>query len=178
VAATKRFSKRWTGTTSFWTTKNHQWILTGTTSGNNPQSPNDDRFPLIQTWDWEARGNATYNLPFGLFTSVSYRAQSGQAGQRTQIFTAPATVLRQGSVTLRMGEYGDLRAPALQIVAIKLAKNVALGAGRRLELTFQVFNALNATGITGVNYQTGTQFGQVTGITSARVARFGAGFTF
>jgi hypothetical protein len=178
VAATKRFSKKWTGTTSFWTTKNHQWITTGTLNGNNPQSPNDDRFPLIQTWDWEARGNVTYNFPLGLFTSVSYRAQSGQAGQRTQVFTAPATVLRQGSVTLRMGEYGDLRAPALQIVALKVAKNVSLGAGRRLELTFQMFNALNASGITGVNYQTGTQFGQVTGITSARVARVGAGFTF
>src|SRR6185436_9692819 len=85
VAAPKRFSKKWTGSTSLWTTKNHQWITTGTVSGNNPQSPNDDRFPLIQTWDWEARGNATYNLPLGLFTSVSYRAQSGQAGQRTQV---------------------------------------------------------------------------------------------
>jgi Carboxypeptidase regulatory-like domain len=178
VAATKRFSKKWTGTTSFWTTKNHQWILTGTTNGNNPQSPNDDRFPLIQTWDWEARGNVTYNLPLGLFTSASYRAQSGQAGQRTQAFTAPATVLRQGSVTLRMGEFGDLRAPALQILALKVAKTLSVGAGRRLELTFQVFNALNASGVTGVNYLTGTQFGQVTGITSARVARIGAGFTF
>ena len=29
VAATKRYSKRWTGTTSFWMTKNHRWI-TGT----------------------------------------------------------------------------------------------------------------------------------------------------
>ena len=93
---------------------------------NNPQSPNDDRFPLIQTWDWEARGNVTYHLPFGLFTSASYRAQSGGAGQRTQVFTSPA--LRQGSVTLRMGEFGDLRAPSIQIVNLKVAKNVGLGA--------------------------------------------------
>jgi hypothetical protein len=172
VAATKRFSKKWTGSTSFWTTKNHQWIG----AGANPQSPNDDRFPLIQTWDWEARGNVTYNLPLGLFTSASYRAQSGGPGQRTQVFTSPA--LRQGSVTLRMGEFGDLRAPSIQIVNLKVAKNVALGRGRRLELTFQVFNALNSSGITAANYLTGTQFGQVTDITSARVARIGAGFTF
>src|SRR6185436_11468692 len=45
VAATKRFSRKWTGSTSFWTTKNHQWIVTNNVSGNNPQSPNDDRFP-------------------------------------------------------------------------------------------------------------------------------------
>ena len=143
---------------------------------NNPQSPNDDRFPLIQTWDWEARGNVTYHLPFGLFTSASYRAQSGGSGQRTQVFTSPA--LRQGSVTLRMGEFGDLRAPSIQIVNLKVAKNVGLGGSRKLELTFQVFNALNSSGITAANYLTGTQFGQVTDITSARVARIGAGFTF
>ncbi len=47
-----------------------------------------------------------------------------------------------------------------------------------MEVTFQVFNALNASGITSVNYLTGTQFGQVTGITSARVARLGAAYTF
>ena len=172
VAATKRFSRKWTGSTSFWTTKNHQWIG----AGNNPQSPNDDRFPLIQTWDWEARANVTYHLPWGLFTSGSYRAQSGGAGQRTQQFTSPA--LRQGSVTLRMGEFGELRSPSIQIVNIKVAKNVALGGSRKLELTFQVFNALNSSGITAANYLTGPQFGQVTDITSARVARIGAGFSF
>ena len=33
-------------------------------------------------------------------------------------------------------------------------------------------------GVTGVTYLTGTQFGRVTGITSAWVARIGAGFIF
>jgi hypothetical protein len=37
---------------------------------------------------------------------------------------------------------------------------------------------LNSSGVTSVNYLTGTQFGQVTGITSGRVARVGAGFIF
>jgi len=83
-----------------------------------------------------------------------------------------------GSVTLRMGQFGEFRAPAVQIVALKAAKNIAMGPGRRLELTFQVFNAFNSSGVTGVTYLTGTQFGQVTGITSARVARIGAGFIF
>jgi hypothetical protein len=177
IAATKRYSKRWTGTASFWTTKNHQWLTTGGNS-NTPQSPNDDRFPVDNTWNWEGRGNLTYNFPYDIAFSTSYRAQSGQPGVRTQVFTAPSTVLRQGTVTLRMGEFGDLRAPAIQIVAFKAAKSFMMGQGRRLELTFQVFNAFNSSGVTSVNYQTGTQFGTVTGITSARVARIGAGFIF
>jgi len=180
VAATKRYSRKWTGTASFWMTKNHQWI-TGTAAGGNgntPQSPNDDRFPVDNTWNWEGRGNLTYNLPYDIAFSTSYRAQSGQAGQRTQVFTAPAAVLRQGSVTLRMGGMGEFRAPAVQIVALKAAKSFPVGPERRVELNFQLFNAFNSSGVTSVNYLTGTQFGQVTGITSARVARVGAAFVF
>jgi Carboxypeptidase regulatory-like domain len=178
IVATKRYSKRWTGTASFWTTKNHRWITGTTGNSNTPQSPNDDRFPIDNTWNWEARAAGTYNLPFDVSLSSSYRAQSGDREQRTQQFTAPATVLRQGSVTLRMGDYGEYSGPVVQILAVKAAKNVALGQGRRLELNFQVFNALNASGITAIQRLTGPQFGLATGIVSARVARVGVGITF
>ena len=178
VAVTKRYSKKWTGTASFWTTKNHQWIASTTATAATPQSPNDDRFPIDATRYWEGRGNVTYSLPLGMNVSASYRAQSGAPGQRTQVFTAPSTVLRQGNVTLRMGPFGEFHAPAVQILALRAAKIVGLGGSRKMEVTFQVFNALNSSGITSVNYLTGTQFGQVTGITSGRVARIGAAYTF
>jgi len=143
-----------------------------------PQSPNDERFPVDNTWYWEGRASGTYNLPYDVAFSASYRAQSGFPGQRTQVFSAPATVLRQGTVTLRTGEYGEFKSPAVQIVALKAAKRFPIGQGRNVEVNFQLFNALNSSGITGVNYLTGTQFGTVTGITSARVVRLGAAFTF
>ena len=57
-------------------------------------------------------------------------------------------------------------------------KRFGLGQGRFFELNFQVFNALNASGITSINRLTGPQFGLATGIVSARVARFGGGITF
>jgi hypothetical protein len=179
IAATKRFSKRWTGTASYWTTKNHQYLVSTTAgNGSTPNSPNDTRFAIDDTWNWESRANVSYNLPLDINLSGSYRAQSGQPGQRSQVFTAPATVLRQGSVTLRMGPYGEFRTEAVQIVALKASKNFAIGQGRRVELNFQVFNAFNSSAATSTNYQTGTQFGTVTGITSARVARVGAAFVF
>jgi hypothetical protein len=53
-----------------------------------------------------------------------------------------------------------------------------LGGSRQLEVNFQVFNALNASGITSIQRLTGTQFGTATGIVSARVARFGAAISF
>src|SRR5262249_33630288 len=125
-----------------------------------------------------ARASGTYNLPMNVSLSGSYRAQSGDREQRTQQFTAPSSVLRQGSVTLRMGEWGQYSAPTVQIVAVKGAKRFAAGHGRQLELNFQVFNALNSSGITSINRQTGPQFGSATGIVSARVARFGGAIFF
>jgi Carboxypeptidase regulatory-like domain len=178
VAITKRYSKKWTGSASFWTTQNHQWIASTTVSAAMPQSPNDDRFPTDDTKYWEGRANVTYSFPWGINASMSYRSQSGAPGQRTQSFTAANTVLRQGTVTLRMGPYGEYHAPAVQIVAIRAAKNISVGGSKKVELSFQLFNAMNSSGITSVNYLTGTQFGQVTGITSGRVARIGAAFTF
>src|SRR6202011_5044781 len=86
VAVTKRYSKRWTGSASFWTTKNHQWIASTTATSANPQSPNDDRFPIDNTRNWEGRANVTYTIPFGVNVSGSYRAQSGAPGQRTEVF--------------------------------------------------------------------------------------------
>jgi hypothetical protein len=177
VAATKRYSSRWTGSGSFWATKNHVWLGTSGIS-DAPESPNDDRFPLNNTWGWEARGNVTYNLPFDVAVSSSYRAQSGDKEQRTQQFTASSSVLRQGSVTLRMGPYGEYSGPTVQILALKASKRFAVGPGRALEMNFQVFNAFNSSGITSINRLTSTEFGNATGITSGRVARIGSSFTF
>ncbi len=177
LAATKRYSSRWTGTASFWATKSHQWLLTSaTTSTSVPQTPNEARFPTNDTWAWEVRTNATYSLPFGIDVTGSYRAQSGVYGQRTQTFTGSA--LRQGSTNLRMGPYGELQSPAVKIANLRVNKKFSVGNGRRLLLDFQVFNLLNSAGITSVNYQTGSQFGQVTGVTSARVYRIGGAITF
>ncbi len=50
-----------------------------------------------------------------------------------------------------------------------------MGPGRRLELTFQVFNAFNSSGVT---YLTGNAVRPGDLITSAPVARIGAGFIF
>ncbi|HEY3823786.1 MAG TPA: carboxypeptidase-like regulatory domain-containing protein [Bryobacteraceae bacterium] len=90
VTLTRRYSRRWNVLTSFWITRNHEWI-----QAIQP-SPNDARFPIDNTWNWEARGSGTYDLPWGLQLSGFYRAQSGIPGQRTETFSSP--FLLQGAV--------------------------------------------------------------------------------
>jgi len=175
VVATKRYSKRWNTQASFWVTKNHQWIQAIV------QSPNDLLFPIDDTWNWEARFNGSYNLPAGFTISSTYRAQSGIPGQRTQNFasnTKTGQILNQGTVTLRMGPYGEYRGPVIGIWNIKTVKTFRFGEHMRLEPEFELFNVTNSSAADGISYLTGSTFLNVTDMVSPRIARFGAVFSF
>jgi hypothetical protein len=174
VAVTKRYSKKWTGTVSYWITKDHRW-LQGTAGIIG--SPNDDAFPVDDTWNWEARGSAVYNLPKGFQISSFYRVQSGNPGQRLSAFNSSA--LTQGSTTIRMGPFGQYRGPVVSVLNVKAAKVFAFRDRFHLEANFQVFNLLNNSAAVSTNYLTGpTTFGVVTSLVSPRVARIGTLFTF
>jgi hypothetical protein len=170
VAVTKRYSKRWNVQGSFWMTKNHEWI-----QAVSP-TPNDDRFPIDDTWNWEARASGIYSLPWGVEVSGFYRAQSGLPGQRTESFSSP--LLLQGAVTLRMEPFGTERGPMISLTNVKVAENIKLGERLRYQINFQVFNIFNTSGATSTSYLTGATFLHPTGIVSPRVARIGMQFSF
>jgi hypothetical protein len=159
---------------SYWTTKNHRW-LQGTAGVAG--SPNDDRFPTDDTWNWEARGSILYNLPKRFQISSLYRAQSGTSGQRLSTFNSAA--LLQGATTIRMGPFGEFRGPVISTLNVKAAKIFAIHERFHLEANFQVFNVLNSSAAVSTNYLTGSStFGVVSDILSPRVARIGGLFTF
>jgi Carboxypeptidase regulatory-like domain len=174
VGVTKRYSNKWDGLATFWITKDHRWIqgLEGITG-----SPNDDRFPIDNTWNWELRGNVVYNLPKGFQVLSFYRAQSGTAAQRLSVFNSPELI--QGSTTLRMSPFGSYRGPVISTLNVKAAKTFTIRDRFHLEANFQVFNVLNGSAAVTTNYQTGaTTFGVVSSLLSPRVARIGGVFSF
>ncbi|PYR15161.1 MAG: hypothetical protein DMG00_01165, partial [Acidobacteria bacterium] len=61
---------------------------------------------------------------------------------------------------------------------LRASKDLALGGGRRIDIDFDVFNALNAATPTGAQFQSGPSFGFVTGVIPARIARLGLRFRF
>ena len=170
VAATKRYSHRWNGQVSFWMTRNHEWI-----QAIRP-TPNSDPFPIDDTWNWEARGSALYNLPWGFEVSGFYRAQSGIPGQRTESFSRP--LLLQGATTLRMEPLGAHRGPVIAIANLKVARNFKIREHMRAQLNFQVFNLFNSSAATSTSYLTGPTYLQTTGIVAPRVGRIGVAFSF
>ena len=192
---TKKYSQHWTGFASFWTTKDHRWIngVAGLAG-----SPNDNFYPLDNTWNWEGLGNISYNLPWGFQVLSFYRAQSGTHGQRsvvastgtyagttpvmngTTIVNPGGTIpLPQGATTFFVGPYGQYSGPFISTWNVKAAKVFKIKERWNIEGNFQIFNILNTNAAVTTNYQTGAStFGVVSSIISPRVARIGGVFSF
>jgi hypothetical protein len=169
LTANKRFSRKWNMSASYWTTKTHQWIR------GTPTSPNDDRFAINDTWAWEARADANYRLPYDVNTSINIRAASGAKGQRTQTFSDSR--LLQGTVTLRMEEFGAQHGPIVPVTSFRLAKKFRAAERYAVDVNFSVFNLINSSAAISTSYLSGT-FGRITDIMAPRVARIGAEFSF
>jgi hypothetical protein len=169
VTGNKRFSKKWNMSSSFWMTKTHEWIRAV------PTSPNDDRFPFNDTWAWEARADANYRLPADINVTANVRAASGAWGQRTQTFSDPR--LLQGTVTLRMEEFGAQRGRVVPVTSFRLAKKFRPSTKYAVDVNFSVFNLINSSAPVAISYLSGT-FGRATDILAPRVARVGVQFSF
>jgi hypothetical protein len=174
---TKRSSTRWMGQVSYFAVKNHRWL------SSTFNSPNDQLFPLDQTWSWAGNINGTYRLPYNVSLSGFLQSKSGIRGQRTYIFRqvdpdGGAAIAQNGNTTIRLEPFGKEKLSAQNILNIRLSKDFSLGGGRRLGVDFDVFNALNGATPTGANFQAGPSFGYVTGVIPARIARLGGRLRF
>jgi Carboxypeptidase regulatory-like domain len=174
---TKRFSSRWTGQVSYFAVKNHRWIASVF------NSPNDQFFPLDETWSWAGNVTGSYRMPGDVTLSGFLQTKNGFTGQRTYIFRqadpdgGPA-IAQNGNTTLRVEPYGSQRLSAQNILNLKASKDLKLGGARRLNIDVDVFNVLNAATPTNANFVTGPAFGFVSSVIPARIARLGVRFLF
>ena len=174
---TKRFSSRWTGQVSYFAVKNHRWIASVFTS------PNDEFFPLDETWSWAGNITGSYRMPGDVTVSGFLQTKNGYTGQRTYIFRQAdpdggLAITQNGNTTLRVEPYGSERLSAQNILNLKASKDLKLGGGRRLNIDVDVFNLLNAATPTAANFVTGPSFGYVSSVIPARIARLGVRFLF
>jgi hypothetical protein len=181
--ATKRYSNRWNVSGSFWMTHDHRWInaQSGITG-----SPNDDSYPLDTTWHWEARAYGPYNFPLGFKFTGFFRDKSGAWGQRTEVFSgtgANGQKVNQGSVTMKMGPFGQYQGTTVPLLNINMSKVIHIRERFKLEPHFEIYNVTNSAGQYALNWSTTTNpasptFGKITTLEAPRVARLGAELTF
>ena len=118
---TKRASSRWMGQISYFAVKNHRW-LEGSCCGAGSAviaNPNDEFFPLDETWSWAGNVSASYRLPYDVSVSGFLQSRSGVKGQRTNIFRTAdpdggPSIAQNGNTTIRLEPYGSQRAVCLQ----------------------------------------------------------------
>lgn len=175
-ALTKRLTQRWSATGSFWMTKNHRWLTI------NDVNPNNDLFPVDETWFWAGNFTASYLLPWDVQASAYLQSKQGVKGQRTYQFRNPdpdggPALASLSSVTLRLEPFGAQRGAAENVFNLRFGKRFPVRT-RRLSVDFEIFNVLNSNAPTGINFSSGPTFGYTTGVLPPRVARFGATFTF
>jgi hypothetical protein len=174
---TRRATSRWMGQVSYFAVKNRRWLA------GVYQNPNDEFFPLDETWGWAGNVSGTYRMPYDLSVSAFLQSQAGFKGQRTNIFRTAdpdgGTPIRQnGNTTIRLEPYGSQSLSPFNILNLRANKDFRLSQGRRLSIDFDIFNLLNSATPTGADFASGPTFGYVSGVTPPLITRIGARFTF
>jgi hypothetical protein len=176
VGLLKRQSNRWSATGSFWASKNYRWLTL------NDVNPNNDPFPLDQTWFWAGNLTASYLLPADVQVSAYLQSKVGIQGQRTYQFRAAdpdggPSLASLSTVTLRLEPYGSSSGAPENVLNLRFGKRFPLGRSR-VSVDFEIFNLLNSNAPTSKTFVSGPSFDYTTGVLPPRVARFGATFTF
>ena len=181
LTLTKRQSHGWMALGSVQMVKNHIWAGPPSSTGTStflsatPSSPNDEVFPLDETWDWSGKMMGSYRAPYDITVSGLYNFLRGAARQRIYQFR---NVPNAGTVTLPMEPLGAQRDPAQHVVNLKAARPFQLGGQRRLSLSFDVFNVFNVNTATTTRYVSSSTYGAVSAILPPRIARVGVEFSF
>lgn len=173
----KRRTGRWFASTAFLATKNHRWIQA------IPNSPNDDYFPLDETWDMSYRVSGSYQGPYGIQMSGVYNVQSGVPSQRTNLFRSVdpdggPPLSQSGTVTLRMEPFGEQRGPLLSNLNLRAGKRFSTGGSSNVEVGVEVFNVFNSNEAWTVSDASGPTFGYATTLTRPRTLRLGLTYQF
>ena len=158
---------------SFLATRNHRWLT------SIAQNPNQDYFPLDETWALQFRLGAGFVAPYGISVSGVSQAYNGIPGQRTFLFRG---LPQSSTVTLRMEPFGASHGPNRTITNLRVSKRFSFHRTSSVSVGIDAFNAFNSNvpwGITsdpGISYQSGPTYGYVTQIVPPRVLRFNAVF--
>jgi hypothetical protein len=192
VATVKRLSNRWQMVASYSATKK-DWPIgaaglargtgfgtsspTFSAAGDNAGylTPNALINTSDETWDWDAKIAGTYILPADILASANYHYTSGDAFARQVRFTGGRTI---PFLVVNVDPIGTYRRPNVALVNFRLEKRVTLPRAQIATVTLNLYNALNANTVTGLQNRSGASFLQPLSILPPRLAEIGLSYRF
>ncbi len=174
----KRFSNKWQLLAGWdylfrkvWTTADVATDLNGI-----PENPNTLKYNAGQHFGtWHVKTMATYQAPYGLKTSVVWRAAKGEAHGRR--WNSPR--LNQGVVNLTIEPIGTYFMDNVKLLDFRVEKSFTVSERwGKIAAMFDWFNVLNSSAVTGVTDLTGLSFQRPTRTIEPRIARLGLKYTF
>jgi hypothetical protein len=165
-------SGKWLLNSSLLLTKSRRWL------NRYRETPNDDIFPLDETWTRRLILGGAYQGPFGINLSALYQGFSGAPGDRTYIFR-PAdpdggpSLPSSGSITIRTVPFGTDSGPYRQLTNFRVSKVFGVGP-RKVTLDLDAINAFNSNTEWGTTtYAQGPSYGRITRIVQPRALQLG-----
>jgi hypothetical protein len=191
IAANKRPSNNWQLGASYTTT----WLNIPVTCAESGAAlglfvsrcltnPNVAFNSANNTREWQVKLSGAYNLPYGILASANYDIRSGVPQARQVLLTGGRSIR---SIVLNVDPIGSIALPTTDVLDVRVAKKVRLGASRSVELRGDVYNALNkgtvtsrdgAAGVTARTLQSGPNYLRPASILFPRILQVGVTFTY
>jgi len=176
-------SGKYSITGSYTATRNHKYLNT-VTGNQGPQpiftSPNQLRFPLDATWNWQVKLNGSYRMPLAISVTASYNLYSGLQGMRILSLNLP----NSGNQTFPVEEYGSQVAPTRPTLNLRLSRNFKKERMGTWTPSAEILNATNSSSPWTINsssggqYTSGPSFLKYTALGTPLIARFNLVWVF
>jgi hypothetical protein len=150
--------------------------IAGTVDRNNPNFT-FRRGPEANERPFFAKVSAAYEAPLGVTVAANYQYYSGLPEMTTVNVTAATVRLTQVNQSLVVDPVGTRRQPKVSLVDLTLHRPLTFGRVR-IDPRIDVFNLLNASGITAYVAQLGPTYGRAVEVIGGRLIKFGFNVDF
>ena len=140
----------------------------------------DHQYTLATALAYSVKANVAYEFPRDISAGLNYHYLAGTPNYATDQITG---VPQLGTITIPLEPFGTRRNPALSILNARAAKGFAMKGNKKFVATVELFNALNSSVGTSINYQYGAvgtarEFGFVSTVVPPMIGRIGFEFKF
>jgi hypothetical protein len=143
----------------------------------NTLDPNAEINSAYNVRETTARVEGAWIFPWSVQLSGNFEHRSGQPWARTVNFAAPAGQ-PIANLVLRVEPIGAERLPDINLLHMRVEKQVKLSGSRKLALRVNVFNATNINTEQSITQLSGVNFGRPGNILSPRIVELGAEYSF